>query len=54
MQRTCTMRQENKNICVRFSWLMKYFSSSDIMPTPNLVILRLKTNKKFPIARDRM
>ena len=41
IQRTWMMRREKRNIWVRFSWLIKNFSSLDMRETPSLAIFIL-------------
>ena len=41
IQRTWMIRRENRNIWVRFSWLIKNFSSLDMRETPSLAIFIL-------------
>ena len=41
IQRTWMRRRENRNIWVRFSWLIKNFSSLDMRDTPSLAIFIL-------------
>ena len=41
IQRTWMRRRENRNIWVRFSWLIKNFSSLDMRETPSLAIFIL-------------